>query len=137
MQRVGYSHSMNNRKRSELFGSGRDSSSKGPQFASGFSKIQNEESQAMLENENNQALDHLHSQLSTLKGLSMEINHEVESQNSFLDGMSNDMSNTTNLLSQTLSQLTDMVNSGGGNHMCYLIMFCVFIFLFLWFLMKL
>eukprot|EP00941_MAST-03F_sp_MAST-3F-sp1_P002597 g2597.t1 len=120
---------MQNRRtqRSELFGN-----SQQPQFASGFSNLHNEQAQAMMEAENNSALDSLHGKLSVLRGLAGDINQEVESQNAYLDGMNDEMGSTNNLLSQTMTQLNAMVTKDGGSHMCYLILFCMFIFFSLW-----
>ena len=64
----------------------------------------------------------------------MDINAEVKSQNSFLDGMSGDMFKADGLFGSTLKKMDMMVKSGGGNHMYILIAFVVFVFLAIYFL---
>jgi hypothetical protein len=117
-------------RRNELFGESK------PEFGSRFSNIANEESQAMMESQNDAQLENLRGKLSTLKGLSMDIQREVQSQNSFLDNMGLDMSNTNNMLSQTMGQLNNMISKGGGGHMCTLICFSLFVFFCLWWLIR-
>ena len=75
-------------------------------------------------------------QVSLLKSLSIEINNEVDAQNSLLAGMGDSFTGVTDLFSSTIGKMGEMMNSGGGNHMYYLIVFVVLIFFGLYFFMK-
>mmetsp|Transcript_49875 Transcript_49875/g.87099 ORF Transcript_49875/g.87099 Transcript_49875/m.87099 type:complete len:133 (-) Transcript_49875:114-512(-) len=90
----------------------------------------------LMEMENNQRWADLGEQVELLKGLSQDINQEVKSQNSLLDGMSAQFGSTTQMFKSTIGKLGVMLNSGSSNHMCYLAFFVVFVFLVIYFFMK-
>jgi blocked early in transport 1 len=78
----------------------------------------------------------LSEQVSRLKGLTIDIGNEVREQNSLLDTMGDGFSNTRDLLQGSLLRITTMLGAGGTKHMCYLVAFCVFVMVFLWWLMS-
>jgi hypothetical protein len=90
----------------------------------------------LMELENNQRWAELGDQVELLKGLSLDINQEVKSQNSLLDGMGASFGSTTQMFKSTMGKLGTMLQAGGSNHMIYLIVFVVFVFLVLYFLMS-
>eukprot|EP00611_Tribonema_gayanum_P018472 TRINITY_DN315_c0_g1_i2.p2 TRINITY_DN315_c0_g1~~TRINITY_DN315_c0_g1_i2.p2 ORF type:complete len:120 (-),score=14.43 TRINITY_DN315_c0_g1_i2:173-532(-) len=74
-------------------------------------------------------------QVSMLKGLTIDIGNEVNSQNTLLDGMSNSMFDANGLLGGTMKKIGTMMKRGGSKHMCYLVAFIVLTFLVIWWLM--
>lgn len=90
----------------------------------------------ILEQQNNERINLLSEQVSRLKGLTIDIGNEVRDQNSFLDTMGDGFSNTRDLLQGSLVRITTMLERGGAKHMCYLVAFCVFVMVFLWWLMS-
>jgi blocked-early-in-transport protein 1 len=89
----------------------------------------------ILESQNNERIDLLSEQVSRLKGLTIDIGNEVREQNSLLDTMGDGFSNTRDMLQNSLVRIGTMLESGGAKHMCYMVAFCVFVLLFLWWLM--
>lgn len=89
----------------------------------------------ILEQQNNERINELSDQVARLKGLTVDIGNEVRDQNSFLDGMSDGFANTRDLLQDSLMRIGTMLESGGAKHMCYMVAFCVFVMIFLYWLM--
>ncbi|KAJ1458329.1 hypothetical protein M885DRAFT_513462 [Pelagophyceae sp. CCMP2097] len=86
----------------------------------------------MLEQENNDHLNSLSSKVAALKGLTMDIEAEVQSQNEYLDEMGSSFGGAGALLQQTLGRLGVMLQTGGAKTMWYLAAFIVFVFFVLW-----
>lgn len=66
----------------------------------------------------------------------MDINKEVKSQNSLLDGMGDTFGTASNFFNSTMTKLSVMANTGNSRHMYYLAFFVVFVFLVIYFWMK-
>jgi len=113
--------------RGSAFGYGAGAGAAGAGASQGNDALHN-----MYAEQNNQMTDHLGSQVSRLKELSVLISDEVNEQNSLLANMGNSFQSTGALMSGTLGKLQRMIDSGGSKHMCYLIMFVVGMFLFLY-----
>ena len=96
----------------------------------------NEASANILEQQNNERISELSEHVSRLKGLTIDIGNEVREQNSLLDNMGDGFQNTRDLLLGSLRRIGNMLERGGAKHMCYMVAFCVFIMLFLWWLMS-
>jgi len=90
----------------------------------------------ILEQQNNERINELSEHVSRLKGLTIDIGNEVREQNSLLDNMSDGFQNTRDMLQGSLRRIGTMLEQGGAKHMCYMVAFCVFVMLFLWFLMS-
>jgi blocked early in transport 1 len=93
-----------------------------------------EGNRTMLEQENDAKWAELGDQVALLKGLSMEINAEVDSQNSLLDGMGDSFSGVTSMFTSTIGKMGDMLSKGSSWHMYYLIIFVVFVFFVIYFM---
>jgi len=90
----------------------------------------------IMEQQNNERIDLLSDQVARLKGLTIDIGNEVREQNSLLDNMGDGFQNTRDLLAGSLQRIGTMLQTGGGKHMCYMVMFCVFVMVFLWWMMS-
>ena len=95
-----------------------------------------EQSRNLSEEQNNEQIDHLSLQITQLKQLTTNIHGEVVSQNKFLDGMGSDFDNADGLLGGTLKKIGSMMEHGGSNHMCMLIVFVVVIFVILYYIIR-
>ncbi|KAF6017667.1 hypothetical protein EB796_024034 [Bugula neritina] len=89
-----------------------------------------------VEDENSRAENHLASQVKQLKSLTIDIGDEVRYQNKMLSGMDDDFDKSGGFLSSTMNRLTAITKSGGNWHLCYLLLFCLFVFFVLWLLLK-
>jgi blocked-early-in-transport protein 1 len=94
-----------------------------------------EASRTLIEQENELRMAELGEQVSLLRNMSQEINNEVKSQNSLLDGMGSTFGSANELFKGTIGKLGELISSGGSNHMYYLIGFVIIVFLMLYFLM--
>eukprot|EP00730_Choanoeca_flexa_P012152 TRINITY_DN3426_c0_g1_i1.p1 TRINITY_DN3426_c0_g1~~TRINITY_DN3426_c0_g1_i1.p1 ORF type:complete len:111 (+),score=9.51 TRINITY_DN3426_c0_g1_i1:83-415(+) len=91
--------------------------------------------EAMLEQENERQVDSLHSKVSMLKELTIDIGDEVRSQNSLLGDMDGSFDDTDSLLGISMRKVNKLASGSSGRLMCYLIGFAVTVFLFIWYLM--
>lgn len=90
----------------------------------------------ILEQQNNERINDLADHVARLKGLTIDIGNEVREQNSLLDNMGDGFQNTRDMLQGSLRRIGTMLEQGGAKHMCYMVAFCVFIMIFLWWLMS-
>ncbi|KAI3661574.1 hypothetical protein MP638_007062 [Amoeboaphelidium occidentale] len=94
------------------------------------------ESMRHMERQNDDEVNLLSNQVGTLKSLALQINTEVEDQNRFLGGMSQDFGRTQNALSSTMNRLQKMMKTQNGKYTCYMIIFIIFVFMVLYFMIK-
>jgi blocked early in transport 1 len=90
----------------------------------------------ILEQQNNERVNELSAHVARLKSLTIDIGNEVREQNSLLDNMGDGFQNTRDLLIGSLGRIGTMLQTGGAKHMCYMVAFCVFVMILLWWLMK-
>ncbi len=91
---------------------------------------------SIMEQQNNDRINELSDQVSRLKGLTLDIGNEVQEQNNLLDGMGDNFGNVGEMLAGSLQRMGVMMERGGAKHMCYLVMFVVFVMVFLYWLVK-
>ena len=90
----------------------------------------------MMEAQNDKHWDSLGEQVDLLKKLSMDINSEVKSQNSLLDGMEGSFGGTIDMFRNTAAKIGAQILAPGSSHMVYLVLFIVVVFLFIYFAMR-
>jgi len=98
--------------------------------------VGNDANAGILEQQNNDRINELSEHVSRLKSLTIDIGNEVQEQNSLLDNMSDGFQNTRDMLQGSLRRIGTMLEQGGMKHMCYMVLFCVFVMLLLWWLMS-
>lgn len=89
----------------------------------------------ILEQQNNDRISELSEQVARLKGLTVDIGSEVREQNSLLDQMSEGFLSTGDMLQGSLAKIGIMLDTSSGKHMCYMILFVVFVVVFLYWMM--
>lgn len=106
----------------------------GNNHGGGYSPVgQNgQQAQSVWEEQNNAATARLGAQIDQLKQVTIAINTEVNEQNDQLSGFIDKMGRTGQLMAGTLNKLGVMLETGGGRHMCFLVMSVVGIFLFMY-----
>lgn len=102
----------------------------------GNSKYGNDANANILEQQNNERLNELSTHVAKLKGLTIDIGNEVREQNSLLDNMNDNFSNTRDMILGSLTRIGTMLQSSGMKHMCIMVSFCVMVMLFLWWIMS-
>ena len=88
----------------------------------------------LMEAQNDKHWDALGEQVDLLKKLSLDINSEVKSQNSLLDGMEGTFGGTIDMFRNTAAKIGAQILAPGSSHMYYLVGFIVFVFLVIYFL---
>lgn len=91
----------------------------------------------LLEQENERMADELQGKIGALKSLTIDIGHEVRYQDKLLRGIDDDMERTGGFLSNTMARVVRLGRNGHQKYMCYIFLFALFIFLLLYFVLKL
>mmetsp|Transcript_15737 Transcript_15737/g.25499 ORF Transcript_15737/g.25499 Transcript_15737/m.25499 type:complete len:142 (-) Transcript_15737:67-492(-) len=123
----GHSSTSSNMYRSSSGGYGRD--------VEGGSGRYNDTNANILEQQNNERIYELSEQVSRLKGLTIDIGNEVREQNSLLDQMGDGFQSTRDMLQGSLARIGVMLDTSSGKHMCYMVLFVVFVVVFLYWMM--
>ena len=89
-----------------------------------------------VEDENDKMEEELSHKVKALKSLTIDIGEEVRQQNKELSGMNDDFDKGGGLLDATVNRLKRITRSGGHKHICYLMMFGLFIFFIIWMIVK-
>ncbi|XP_031572314.1 BET1 homolog [Actinia tenebrosa] len=93
-------------------------------------------SDQMLEEENERLEYNLSNKVQTLKSLSIDIGHEVRTQNKLLTEMDSDFDSSGSLLSATMARLQALTKKGHHKIMCYMMVFCLFVFFVAWLIVR-
>lgn len=94
-------------------------------------------SQDALEEENERSAEELKQKIGALKSLTIDIGHEVRYQDKLLRGIDDDMDRTHGFLSNTMGRVVRLGKNTSSRHMCYMLLFIVFVFLLLYVVIKL
>lgn len=89
-----------------------------------------------MEAENNRLHDQLRMQTGALKEIAIAIDDELQVHNKMLGSLQEDMLGADTLLGSTIGRLGKVTGLGSNKFMCYLIGFCVFVFIVLWYLVR-
>mmetsp|Transcript_22348 Transcript_22348/g.62168 ORF Transcript_22348/g.62168 Transcript_22348/m.62168 type:complete len:145 (+) Transcript_22348:298-732(+) len=89
----------------------------------------------ILEQQNNDRISELSEQVARLKGLTVDIGSEIREQNSLLEKMGEGFLSTGDMLQSSLARIGIMLDTSSGKHMCYMILFVVFVVVFLYWMM--
>lgn len=90
----------------------------------------------MMESQNDELTNRLSEKVNLLKQLSIDIGVEVKEQNKMLDEMDVDFESTQGFMKKTLGGMTQMLNTGGSKHMCYLVLFIFALFILVYWLVR-
>lgn len=91
----------------------------------------------ILEDENQRLADELQEKVGALKSLTIDIGHEVRYQDKLLRGIDDDMDRTGGFLSNTMNRVIRLGRNGHQKYMLYIFLFALFVFLLLYFVIKL
>ncbi|TPX47145.1 hypothetical protein SeLEV6574_g02816 [Synchytrium endobioticum] len=86
-----------------------------------------------LEDHNDSQVDMLAQKMTLLKEISVKIGDEVTYQSSMLNDVESDFHKTRGLLGSTMGRLRKFAKTQNGRWMWYLILFCLLVFLWLYF----
>mmetsp|Transcript_15738 Transcript_15738/g.25500 ORF Transcript_15738/g.25500 Transcript_15738/m.25500 type:complete len:114 (-) Transcript_15738:67-408(-) len=73
--------------------------------------------------------------IAVCQGLTIDIGNEVREQNSLLDQMGDGFQSTRDMLQGSLARIGVMLDTSSGKHMCYMVLFVVFVVVFLYWMM--
>ena len=91
------------------------------------------EEERMLERENDAQIEMLSNKVSAIRQMSKQIQDNVRSSNTDVNGLTEDMNSSQFTLAGTTNQLKDMLSSTAKTRTCFIafIIFIVFVFLYL------
>jgi blocked-early-in-transport protein 1 len=88
------------------------------------------------ERQNDGQVNLLAERVSALKSITLQIGNEVQDQNRFLGGMTQDFDRTRGLLSSTMGRLQRMMATQDSRYTCYMMFFVVFVIMVLYWLIS-
>ena len=86
-----------------------------------------------LEEQNNQQEDKLRDNVELLKSLAIDIGNEITEHNRLLPEADKAFDSTGGLLGNTIGKVRRLAKSGYRYYFLYIFLFCLFVFLVLWF----
>ncbi|KAI8799909.1 hypothetical protein BJ742DRAFT_107612 [Cladochytrium replicatum] len=87
----------------------------------GAGKGHEEQSLRLLESQNDDSVERLHSKIASLKHISVQIHDDVSNQNRLLDDMSASMDSVANRVKGSLNRLKVVLATPHNRHMVYMI----------------
>ena len=99
-------------------------------------KIYNEQEESIFEQQNQTLLGVLRDKATGLKNISIEMQGIIKESNEELDRLTRDMGKTDSFYAGTMRKFSNMVEAGGGWNVCYLVLFCVFVFFVIYLFIK-
>ncbi|GIX81615.1 hypothetical protein CEXT_213361 [Caerostris extrusa] len=89
-----------------------------------------------VEEENEHLVDDLETKITALKSLTIDIGHEVRTQNQMLREMDDDFDSTGGFLSTTMGRVLKLSKAGHNHYILYLLLFSLFVFFVIYLLLK-
>ena len=89
-----------------------------------------------LEDQNEQMESDMKDKVSQLKSLSINIGMELKDQRTLLNGMDDGFNSTSSIITNTIGKVGKLLKSHSNYHIHYLLLFCLFVFLVLWFYIR-
>ncbi|KAM9340148.1 BET1 homolog [Symphorus nematophorus] len=92
---------------------------------------------SVYEEENEHLQEQLRGKVNALKSLSIEIGTEVKLHNQMLGEMDTDFDSTGGLLGATIGRVKQLSRGSQTKLLCYMLLFCFFVFFVLYWFIKL
>ena len=89
-----------------------------------------------LEDQNEQMESDMMDKISQLKPLCIQIGMELQDQRTLLNGMDNKFNSTSSVITNTIGKVGKLLKSQSNSHIYYLLLFCLFVILVLWFYIR-
>ena len=86
-----------------------------------------------LEEQNEQKERNLKEKVSQLKDITIKIQMEVMDQRPLLNNMEDRFNNISSTIANTIGKVGRLMKSRSNEHIHYLLLFCLFVFLVIWF----
>lgn len=91
----------------------------------------------LIEDENQRMAEELQGKVGALRSLTIDIGNEVRYQDKLLRGIDDDMERTGGFLSNTMNRVVRLGRNGHQKYMLYMFLFALFVFILLYFVIKL
>ena len=89
-----------------------------------------------LEDKNEQMESDLKDNISKVKTIAINIQQELKDQRPLFDDMDNTLNSTSSMITNTIGKVGKLLKSDSNYHIHYLVLFCLFVFLVLWFYIR-
>jgi len=97
-------------------------------------KLLQQQNEDLLERDNDKKLEELAQTVSVIKGLTRDIESGIDQSSKSLGFLDKEMTDVQGMIGGAMNKLHNLTQQGGSRHMCYLILFIVFIFILLYFI---
>jgi len=97
-------------------------------------KLLQQQNEDLLEKDNDRKLEELAQTVSTIKSLTKDIEIGIDDSNRNIGFLDKQMGDVQGLIGGAMQKLTNLTQQGGSKHMCYLVLFIVFVFILLYFI---
>ena len=102
----------------------------------GLDQQQNQLGHEHLEEQNEEAELELRNKVGALKSLTIDIGSTIREHNKYLKEVDDEFDSTFGQLLHNITRVVKLAKSGSRWHFFYLFLFCLFVFLVLWWLIK-
>merc|ERR1719187_1280663 len=86
----------------------------------------------LLEDQNEQMESHLKDKVSQLNDIAIKIGMELKDQENLTNGLNDTFNSVSSIITNTTGKIGKMLKSQSNNHIRYLLLFCLIVFLLLW-----
>lgn len=95
-----------------------------------------EQARTMMQESNDRDISQLSDKVQHMRNIAFDLEQQLQEDHALLNQTGSNMDRVSQMMRTTLGNVTQMLNTGGSKHMCYLILFIVCLFLGLYSLMK-
>jgi len=97
-------------------------------------KMLQKQNEELLEKDNDKKLEDLAHIVSVIKDRSRDIEIGIDQSNKNLGHLDKEMGDVQGLIGGAMHRLSNLTQQGGSRHMCYLVLFIVFVFILVYFI---
>ena len=89
-----------------------------------------------LEDKNERMESDMKNNISQMRTYAINISKELNDQRTLFNGLDNRLNSTSSIIRNTMGKVGKLLKSDSNNHIHYLVLFCLFVFLLLWFYIR-
>jgi len=99
-------------------------------------KLLQHQNEELMTRDNDKKLEELAETVDVIKRLSKDIESGIDESNKNIGFLDKQMGDVQGVIGGAMQKLNNLATQGGSRHMCYLILFVVFIFILLYFIIS-
>jgi len=99
-------------------------------------KLLQHQNEELMTRDNDKKLEELAETVDVIKRLSKDIESGIDESNKNIGFLDKQMGDVQGVIGGAMQKLNNLATQGGSRHMCYLVLFVVFIFILLYFIIS-